>query len=52
MVPGVAGVAGLHGPEDFSPLAAAAVVESNRLRKAVRLASDLFLFFWLIGPVA
>lgn len=34
--PGVAGVTGLHGPEDFGPLAAAAVVESDRLRKGIR----------------
>ncbi|CAM9539512.1 unnamed protein product, partial [Hapterophycus canaliculatus] len=33
--PGVAGVAGLHGPEDFGPLAAAAVVESDRLRHGI-----------------
>ena len=36
LAPGVAGVAGLHTPEDFGPLAAAAVVESDALREAIR----------------
>ena len=36
LAPGVAGVGGLHSPEDFAPLARAAVMESNRLREAVR----------------
>lgn len=36
LTPGVAGVTGLHGPGDFVPLAEAAVVESDRLRKAIR----------------
>eukprot|EP00904_Undaria_pinnatifida_P002944 jgi/Undpi1/12650/HiC_scaffold_6.g02318.m1 len=35
LAPGVAGVAGLHTPEDFGPLAAAAVVESDALREAI-----------------
>ncbi|CBJ26455.1 Mitochondrial intermediate peptidase (N-terminal) [Ectocarpus siliculosus] len=35
LTPGVAGVEGLHRPEDFAPLAAAAVVESDRLRKPI-----------------
>lgn len=33
---GVAGVAGLHSPEDFGPLAEAAVVEADRIRKGIR----------------
>lgn len=34
--PGVAGVSGLHGPENFLPLAVAAVSESDRLRAGIR----------------
>lgn len=33
--PGVAGVDGLRGPEDFLPLAAGAVSESDRLRDGI-----------------
>lgn len=36
LAPGVAGVGGLHSPEDFAPLARAAVIESNRVREAIR----------------
>lgn len=34
-------MAGLHRPEDFGPLAAAAVVESDRLRKGIRCGNDV-----------
>lgn len=48
LTPGVAGVAGLHSPGDFGPLAAAAVVESDRLRKAIRCACLVLMFSLLL----
>lgn len=39
LTPGVAGVRGLHGSQDFMPLAIAAEAESNRLKKEIRQGS-------------
>lgn len=43
-VPGVAGVSGLHGAEDFMPLAVAAVANCDRLRAEIRRVFFCFCF--------